>query len=228
MEQFFVIIAVIVFIMFRGAAGSRRRLPGRDPYEVGSPGGGPIDVVGTSRQKSLEAQQRAIEALRRWEEKQGLSGGAAGSGGSTVAPTVPSTARTRVARPANLSGRTTAGRKRREAYAEIARMLDPAELGAEVPRGARRFEVKNSREDVPAAAEPPPSWDATEVRAPRVRPAATEGSPSERRPADASGRSGRGKRGSSAGEALARLEGLPLAARAVVYAEILGPPRSAS
>ncbi len=76
MEQVFIIIAVLVFWIFKGVARAQRRVPGQDPYESEplSPAGRP-DVVGATRRATPEAQERAIEALRRWEEKQDLSTG---------------------------------------------------------------------------------------------------------------------------------------------------------
>ncbi|MBT8462076.1 MAG: hypothetical protein KJO44_06085, partial [Gemmatimonadetes bacterium] len=115
MEQFFVILAVIVFWVFRGVAGSQRRVPGQDPYESESMGpGGHIDISGTTRQKTLESQQRAIEALRRWEAKQGLSSAKTDSGQPQPreAPPVPAVSRTRVGRPATAGSRAAAWKRK--------------------------------------------------------------------------------------------------------------------
>ena len=76
MEQVFIIIAVLVFWIFKGVARAQRRVPGQDPYESEplSSAGRP-DVVGATRRATPEAQERAVEALRRWEEKQDLATG---------------------------------------------------------------------------------------------------------------------------------------------------------
>ena len=76
MEQVFIIIAVLIFWIFKGVARAQRRVPGQDPYESEplSPAGSP-DVASATRRGTAEAQERAIEALRRWEEKQALSSG---------------------------------------------------------------------------------------------------------------------------------------------------------
>ncbi|MGB5674100.1 MAG: hypothetical protein WBO43_06090, partial [Gemmatimonadota bacterium] len=134
MEQVFVIIAVIVFWIFKGVAGTQRRLPGQDPYDS-EPLGGPIDISSTARQKTLESQQRAMEALQRWEAKQGLASGKSDPGRAAGAGSVPATARTRVGRPATTSLRAAA-RQRREAFADIARMLDPAQASGATPAPA--------------------------------------------------------------------------------------------
>jgi hypothetical protein len=230
MEQFFVIIAVIVFWIFRGVAGTQRRVPGKDPYDS-EPLGGPMDISGTTRQKTLEAQQRAMEALQRWEAKQGLSAGKSDPGQAAATRSVPATSRTRVGRPAQISSRTTAARQRKEAFADIARMLDPEQAPGVTTARRSRFEV-----DAPQS--PPPD---------RVPPRRT----AERRPSDAAvkreaaqkeekahremaaqeaaaGEEARRTARAAPPSGLARLESLPLAARAIVYAEILGRPRSLS
>ena len=109
MEQVFVIIAVIVFWIFRGVAGAQRRgLPGQDPFEdFGSGAGGPMDISGATRQQTLDAQERAIEALRRWEAKQGLSRREQGAAAPIATEAVPAASRTRAARPARIAGRTS-------------------------------------------------------------------------------------------------------------------------
>jgi hypothetical protein len=228
MEQVFVIIAVVIFWIFKGVAGTQRRLPGQDPYDS-EPLGGPIDIPGTARQRTVESQQRALEALQRWEAKQGLSAGK-GDSGRPTSGSVPAASRTRVGR-ASSSGRREAARQRREAFADIARMLDPAQATSATPSRSPGI-------DVSAPASAPPDREAPR----RV---------SERRPSDAAMRreaehqveeaeraaavreaAADAKAGRSASatplSGLARLESLPLAARAIVYGEILGRPRSFS
>lgn len=220
MEQVFVIIAVIVFWIFKGVAGTQRRVPGQDPYDS-EPLGGPIDISSTARQKTLESQQRAMEALQRWEAKQGLASGESGPGRAAGAGSVPATSRTRVGRPATSSLRAAA-RQRREAFADIARMLDPAQASGATP----------------APASPPPDREAPRPVADRrpsdaalKRDAAHKVEEAHRETAalEAAADAKAGKTVQTAPlSSLARIESLPLAARAIVYSEILGPPRSLS
>jgi len=237
MEQVFIIIAVLVFWIFKGVAGAQRRVPGQDPYESDplSPDA-PRDVVGATRQQTLEGQQRAIEALQRWEEEQGLSAGERDPARSASADLVPAASRTRLGRPAMTSG-PTAARHRKEAFADIARMLDPGQ-----PAG--RTAAKRSGFQVSLPATPSPGEEAART----ARPVA------DRRPSDAAVRrdaareeeaahkeadaqeSAAAQRAAAAGRVdkpstssvLARIESLPFAARAIVYSEILGHPRSLS
>ena len=96
MEQVFIIIAVLVFWIFKGVAGPSGECRGRIRTTVIplSPDA-PRDVVGATRQQTLEAQQRAIEALQRWEEEQGLSAGERDPAWSASADLVPAASRTR-------------------------------------------------------------------------------------------------------------------------------------
>jgi hypothetical protein len=226
MEQVFIIIAVLVFWIFKGVAGAgQRRLPGQDPYEDGSFGsGGSIDITGAARQRTEEGQQRAIEALQRWEEKQRLAGGYGGPprGGSER---IPAASRTRAGRPARIASRTTAERKRKQAYADIARMLDPELTARRTSTTRRRFEVDPETEAASApgaGSEPGSSPGRSESREPAAGPVASEPS-AEKPPRRAASRS---KEPAASG--LAKLERLPLAARAIVYSEILGRPPSLS
>ena len=168
MEQVFIIIAVLVFWIFKGVAGAQRRVPGQDPYESDplSPDA-PRDVVGATRQQTLEGQQRAIEALQRWEEEQGLSAGERDPARSASADLVPAASRTRLGRPAMTSG-PTAARHRKEAFADIARMLDSGQ-----PAG--RTAAKRSGFQVSLPATPSPGEEAART----ARPVA------DRRPSDA-------------------------------------------
>jgi hypothetical protein len=214
MEQFFVILAIIVFWVFRGVAGSQRRVPGQDPYESESNGpGGHIDISSAARQKTLESQQRAIEALQRWEAKQGLSAAKGDPGRPGEAPGVPAISRTRVGRPATAGSRAAAW-KRKEAFADIARMLDPAEQTSPVP--AAKPAAERTRSDAALRRESVREDKAAQkVEASRRAAAAQEAAAS-------------GDEKTAPLSTLDRLEKLPLAARAIVYAEILGPPRSLS
>ena len=213
MEQVFILLAILVFWLFKGVAGAQRRAPGQDPYEIDDPSqGGSRDVVGAARQKTLESQERALEALQRWEEKQRLSSGYGGPAQAVPGPAaVPAASRTRVGRPAKTVGRT-ATRHRKEAYAEIARMLDQ--------------ETPAPSQPVPQAAQPSverrPSDAALRREAEHKDEAAHQDVAAQT--GAATGRDDKAATLSS----LARLEALPLAARAIVYAEIFGPPRSLS
>ena len=224
MEQVFIVIAVLIFWIFRGVAGARRRAPGQDPYESESlspterPG-----IAGPTRRGVAEAQQRALEALQRWEEKQGLP---PGQDASRRAETEPAASRTRAGRPATFQDRA-AERQRQQAYADIAGMLDPnresgraaspharPSLESPVPAAPREIAARTEepREDRQSQATPPPSGKSEPVKPDRstVSPGADR---TRRRPAPA---------------ALRRIETLPFAARAIVYSEIFGRPRSLS
>ena len=227
MEQVFVIIAVVVFWIFRGIAGGQRRgVPGQDPFEdLGGGAGGSRDIAGATRQQTLEAQERAIEALRRWEAKQGLSRREQGTAAPAATEAVPAASRTRAARPARIASRTTAGQKRRKAYADIAQMLDPGPSAGQASPHRQRFEVA-PRAESEATSDRASSalWDA----------GVKEGDRHESAGAVAASRRERNKPGaavapvarSSRKSGLPKLESLPLAARAIVYAEILGRPGS--
>lgn len=222
MEQFFVIIAFLIFWVVRGVAGAgKRRLPGEDPYSDTGPGGA-IDITGATRNKTLEAQQRAIEALQRWEARQGLSPGREATE-RPASPAVPAASRTRVGRPASTTSRRAA-RERKEAYADIARMLDPGEQPRRGSRDRPRFEVRKEAPPQPTDPAPRPA------RADRETPWKSPPVPAEepRKPGTDTKAARPGSQASSAEKQLARLERLPLAARAVVYSEILGRPRSLS
>lgn len=214
MEQFFVIIAIVVFWIFRGVAGNQRRLPGQDPYDDEATGpGGHIDISGAAQQKTLESQQRAMEALQRWEAKQQLSSGKGESPRPVSLKSVPAASRTRVGRPATSRSRAAA-RQRKEAFTDIARMLDPVQqtpsAQAAKPAAVRiRSDAALRRESV--REEEAAQEEATSLRVAAAQEAAAPGDEK-----------------ATPLSALARLEKLPLAARAIVYSEILGPPRSVS
>jgi hypothetical protein len=224
MEQVFIILAVLLFWIFKGVAGGQRRVPGQDPYDGDSSSpGGPRDIAGATRQKTLEAQQVALEALQRWEEKQKLSSGYGGP--AQAAPgSVPAASRTRIGRPAAITGRG-AERQRREAFADIARMLDPGQPAGSAP--ARRSSLEVSTPARPVADRRPSDAamkrDAARKDEAALKEAAAQESAASQE-ARASGRSDK----VATPSVLAKLESLPLAARAIVYSEILGRPRSLS
>ncbi len=231
MEQLFVVIAVIVFWIFRGVAGAgQRRLPGQDPYGDDHAGpGGTIDISGATRDKTIVAQKKALEALQRWEAKQGLSAGKSDSGHSAGRETVPATSRTRTGRPAQISRRTTAARQRKQAFADIARMLDPEQGSGAPPARRPGFEVSRSSSPDREAARPVADRRPSDAAMKRDAEQKEEEAQRELAARKAAVGAGAGKTSSSATTArLARLESLPLAARAIVYAEILGRPRSLS
>lgn len=227
MEQFFIIIALVVFWVFKGVSGTRRRVPGQDPYDS-EPPRGPIDIPGAARQKTLESQQRAMEALQRWEEKQRLAGGYGGQP-QVTAEAVPAASRTRMGRPAAIRKRTTAARQRKEAFAEIARMLDPAQDSGATAVRRPRLEVSAPASSPHDREAPRPVADRQASDAAMRRDAAQKDSEARREIAaeqsSATARAPKNRRAAAA-SGLARLESLPLAARAIVYAEILGRPRS--
>jgi len=226
MEQVFIIIAVLVFWIFKGVARAQRQVPGQDPYESEplSPVGRP-EVAGTTHRgaATAEAQERAIEALGRWEEKQALS---SGEEVSRRDESVPAASRTRVGRSTTFLGRAEE-RPRKQAYGDIARMLDPSRLGER----AVALQVRPSVEThVPAA---PPAVRETGARTSETRddqpsrsvaPEPARPEPAERDRSTTSP-DAYSLSGSSARGALSRIEALPLAARAIVYSEIFGRPR---
>ena len=227
MEQVFILIAVVVFWIFKGVARAQRRVPGEDPYESEPLGSaGRPDVVGATRRGTAitEAQERAIEALRRWEEKQGLS---MGQEVSRSDESVPAVSRTRVGRSTTFLGRATE-RRRKQAYAEIASMLDPSAQGER----AAALRVRPSIE-TPAPAATSPAARETGARTPETRddrpsrsvaPKPSKPEPAERDRSRTSPGAYSLSRSSARG-ALSRIEALPLAARAIVYSEIFGRPR---
>jgi hypothetical protein len=241
MEQFFIVLAVLAVWIFRGVAGASRRSPGEGGGEGSLGPGGSIDVTARTRQRSLEAQQRAIEALQRWEAKQGLAPRDPQERESPgPAPSVVATERTRTARPAQFSRRTTAERKRQDAYAEISRMLDPVQSGRRSSAERRGFEVPRTVDPAPEVAPVQPRVVSLEdpeqlaaLAARRERSSSPEAAPGVSSPGGrpkvtrlGKPKQGGGGRRATARAVLPRLEGLPLAARAMVYAELLGPPKS--
>jgi len=229
MEQVFVIIAVVILWIFKGVAGTQRRVPGQDPYDSEALGG-PIDISGAARQKTVESQQRAMEALQRWEEKQGLSGGKGDPGREAGAEAVPASARTRVGRPATTRSRAAA-RQRKGALSEIARMLDPAQASSATPARRPGLEVNMPASSPPDREAPRPVADRRPSDAALRRDAAHKEEEARSEIAaehsSAAAKAPKSHRAATA-SGLARLESLPLAARAIVYAEILGRPRSLS
>jgi len=224
MEQVFILIAVLVFWIFKGVARAQRRVPGQDPYESEPlESAGRPEVVGATRRGTAEAQERAIEALRRWEEKQGLS---MGQEVSRSDESLPAASRTRVGRSTTFLGRAEE-RQRKHAYAEIASMLDPSRQG-ERPAALR---VRPSVE-TPAPAAPPPARETVarisdtkdDQPSPSVAPKPARPEPAEPDRSTTSSDAYRLRRSSARG-ALSRIEELPLAARAIVYTEIFGRPR---
>ena len=227
MEQVFVIIAVVIFWIFKGVAGTQRRVPGQDPYDS-EPLGGPIDISGAARQKTVESQQRAMEALQRWEEKQRLAGGYGGPP-QAGAEAVPAAARTRVGRPATTRSRAAAG-QRKEAFADIARMLDPAQDSGATPARRPGFEVSTPASSPPDREAPRPVADRRPSDAATRRDAAHKDEEARREIAaeQSSAATKARKERVAKASGLAKLESLPLAARAIVYGDILGRPRSLS
>lgn len=225
MEQIFIVIVVLIFWIFKGVARAQRRVPGQDPYEsepldhAGSP-----DVVRATRRGTVEAQERAVEALRRWEEKQGVS---PGQEVSRRDESVPAVSRTRVGRSTTFLGRA-AERRRKQAYGDIARMLDPSMRGerAAALRVRPSVEMPAPAAPAPAASETGPRTSDTRDDQPSrsVAPKPSKLEPAERGHSTAS-RGAYSLSQSSARGALSRIEALPLAARAIVYSEIFGRPR---
>jgi hypothetical protein len=141
----------------------------------------------------MDAQERAIEALSRWEEKQGLSRREQGAAVPTAVEAVPAVSRTRAARPSPHK---------------------------------QRFKVPTPAEATAAAMDraSSASWDAGAKEGDRHESADAPAAASRRKRSKPEVKAARAAR--KAG--LPGLETLPLAARAIVYGEILGPPRSLS
>jgi hypothetical protein len=192
MEPVFIFLAIIIFAVVRGATRGQRQRPGIDPFDR------PHDVTGDTNERVVEAQERALEALRRWEARQGLGG------------RPDDAARPRFGDHREATRPAPIRRERREAYAEIAQLLEPNRRASRsIPRRQPVSRKQEADGLVPSAAAP--------VERPRrVRNAA---------PDPVAQSAARGSR-SPARSPLARLEGLPLAARAIVYAELLRPPRA--
>jgi hypothetical protein len=129
------------------------------------------------------------------------------------------------------SSRREASRQRREAFADIARMLDPAQASGSTPDRRPGFEVSapvsapHDREAPRRVSERRPSDAAIRREAEHQVEEAERATAVREAAADA--KAGRSARAAPL-SGLARLESLPLAARAIVYGEILGRPRSFS
>lgn len=232
MEQVIVIVALVIYWIFRGAAQTRKRTPDGHAGEAPLTRGGLDDAI-------EDAQQRAVEALQRWEARQRSETRPFPESAVPVKREAPGAPASPVRR--TVSGRQ-AERERREVYADISRMLDPA-ARAET-RGRRRgsLRVRTPREPREPAVS---KWDqgvgreagreagdeaGKDVPGPtlvqRRRIARAEArSPGMRATAAKTGPSSPGAGRKAGPQALhERLERLPMAARAIVYSEILGPP----
>lgn len=204
MEQVFVVLAVIVYMLFQGAARAGRR---------SGAGGEPPPRAPEDEQ--ADAQERALETLRRWEARQ-----------RAAADPKPGE------------------RGRREAHAAIAGMLGRRVPVPPVPEDetVRSLETLVSAEETPrrlrapakgrvvpgerrrAPAPRPERVPAVRRRARREGEEAPGGAASRRSGVPPAG-SGRERRGRGGG-GLDRLDALPPLARAVVLSEVLGPPPS--
>lgn len=202
MEQVFVVLAVIVYMLFQGAARAGRR-----------PGAGGEPPPRAPEDEQADAQERALEMLRRWEARQ-----------RAAADPKPGE------------------RGRREAHAAIAGILGRRAPVPPVPEDetVRSLETLVSAEETPRRLRPPATGRVVpgqRRRAPAPRPervpsvrrrARPEGerapvaAPAHRPAPSSVGSEGKGRR--RGGDALGRLDSLPPLARAVVLAEILGPP----
>lgn len=220
MEQIFVVLAVIVYMVFQGAARARR---GQGPVE------GPPR---TPDEEQIEAQERAMEALRRWEERQRTAAAAPPPEPEPpVARPVPIPSRTRGAEYGQRGVYESAGAKlpgakrgRRESYEAIAGMLARRQPVPPVPaeEDVRSLESLVSAEEMPRRLRAPVKGrvvSGLRRRAPVARAARR----ARQAPAPADSGTAVGRRGASG---LRRLEALPPLARAILLAEILGPPAS--
>lgn len=220
MEQFFVVIAIVIFWIFRQAsAGARRGRPGASPFDIltGGESDEPNDGAAL-RSRSADANLRALEALQRWEARQraGEARREDAKAASRTSPTrrEPPPTPPRGRPPRVTIARGAAERERKRLQADIASMLDPAGT----PRFRARPRVERSRR------EPAPLVEQSSPAEAAVRQPTLESAEAPR--ARLKQPAGRAPRKSAPEAALARLERLPLAARAIVYGEILGRPKA--
>lgn len=216
MEEVFLIVAILVYWLFRGVVGGQgqRRHPGGDADS--SLGTGPPSA-GPPTDAHREAQERALEALRRWEEEQRRRSPA--REGAAIAETVrrAPARRTAMRVPAEQGdvGETAA----RDGFREIARMLgrrlEPARAG---PEPAALEEVARPRTPGKAA-ETVPGTRASRRRQERGAEVTIGEAPAFGRRERETGRAAR---------VLRRIEQQPLLRRAMLYAEVFGPPRGLS
>lgn len=204
MEPFFLFLAIVIFYIVRGAVRSQGGA-GIDPHDR------PPDESGLTSERMVEAQERALAALQRWEARQGLGEGT-GRRTSSVSRErrdyreSSSPLRIREVGPES-SSPAPLREDRRQAYAEIARLLDPERRPARpAPGPAEARPVADGRE-APRAA----------VEGRRLRRSRRDSSPIDSESAAVPTPRDRQS-------PLARLERLPLPVRAIVYAEILQRP----
>ena len=212
MEQVFVVLAVIVWMLIQGATRTRRR-----------PGSGSEPLPRAAGDEQADAQERAMEALRRWEARQRAAGSSPDDfAGAPIEPPgrrpEPPRRRPLVSEPA--------GRSRREAYEAISEVLGRRTPVPPVPEdeSVRSLETLVPAGETPRRRRPPSKGRVVageRRRAPVPRP---ERVSAVRRRARAAAEETTPARSPSRG--LGRLDSLPPLARAVVLAEILGRPPS--
>lgn len=204
MEPFFLFLAIVIFYVVRGAVRSQGRA-GIDPHDR------PPDESVTS-ERMVEAQERALAALQRWEARQGLGEGAGRRTRSLSRERrdyreSSSPLRIRELGP-EASSAAPLREDRRQAYAEIARLLDP--------------ERRPARRPAPGPAEARPVADGREAPRAAVEGRRLRSSRRDTSPIDSESAAVPTPRDRQS--PLARLERLPLPVRAIVYAEILQRP----
>lgn len=230
MDGFVLILAIIVFSVFRNVVSEAKKKQNRMP-----------DVLDTITEHD-EAQDRALEALRQWEARQRVrkAGGRDENPASRESVRIPRAgehhtevrlpATRRVQQPAERPGprpfgvapSSEAERTRREAYDAIRELL-AGQSARPAPPARTRTEPTPEPEPVPG-----PSAGTTRIRdrAQTFRPGIRGTVSRQTGPTEPAARSAETRRESSqaAPAGLGRLDSLSPIARGILYAELLGKP----
>ena len=201
MDGFVLILAIVVFSVFRSVVAEAKKKQDRKLPNV-------LDSIA----EHDEAQDRALEALQQWEARQrALKGGGRGPDPAGREP-----------RPYELAQSQGAEQTRREAYDAIRSLLAGKADRPSLPVPTR---TDPSAELAPSPG-PPVVPNRIRERAPAVRPRIRGTVQRQVEPTDRiSARPGTGRKSDSKPPAgLGRLESLPPVARGMLYAELLGKP----
>lgn len=218
MDGFVLILAIIVFSVFRNVVAEAKKKQDRNSLP---------DVLDTIAEHD-EAQDRALEALREWEARQRALRAGREDDEHRTDVRLPARKRQQQPtagpqpRPFELARSQSAEQTRREAYDSIRELL-----GGKTDRPASQVPSRNEHtgESVPAPrppAAPTRIRDRASTLRPRIRGTvqrSTETTQPTPRPTE------RRQRSSEAAPAgLGRLDSLPPIARGILYAELLGKP----
>lgn len=196
MDGFVLILAIVVFSVFRNVMAEAKKKQGRKSLP---------DVLDTITEHD-DAQDRALEALQKWEARQRQQQPAAGS----------------QPRPFEVERSQSAEQTRREAYDAIRELF-----GGKTERPAPQVPARTERtnQSVPAerpSAEPTRIRDRVSTYRPRIRGTV------QRRTETTQPTPRQTESGTTSSEAapagLDRLDSLPPIARGILYAELLGKP----